>query len=137
MKSESTFSNDVLPEAVPPDIKTDDPCSIRSQKYAIILMSHVADFIRSTGVMGLSENILMVKLDPLRAMSLPNVACSLEPLGRVPSRRGFATDIVRPHRSESLFTKESSKSLLLNVMDVFTDPNCGSLSVSQVVMVSR
>src|SRR3989338_3766447 len=61
MKSERTLSSEVLPDAVPPDISTDEPCSMSIQKYAIIFRSHVPDFIRSTGVIGLSENILIVK----------------------------------------------------------------------------
>src|SRR3989338_4700263 len=127
MKRERTFNNDVLPVAVPPEMSMDEPCSTRNQKYAIILRSHVPYFIMSTGVMGLSENILIVKLLPLRAISLPSVACNLEPSGSVPSSNGLATEIVLPHLSASLFTNVSRTSLFEKLMLVLMDPNCGCL----------
>ena len=59
------FSVEVFPEAVPPQMIMDSPCSTPSQRYAIISGLTVLYFTRSTGVKGLSLNRLMVKVEPL------------------------------------------------------------------------
>ena len=89
--------------------------------------SQVRYLIRSTGVRGLSVNILMVKLLPRLAMSLASVACTLLPSGSVPSSRGWVMDMVLPHLSPSLLAKESSSRESSNLMFVLTDPSRGSL----------
>src|SRR3989344_5861059 len=105
MNNESTFRREVFPVAVPPQTKKLKLCSTRNQKYERSFKSQVPNSIISTGVRGASVNILMVKLLPLLAMSVANVACILDPSGNVPSINGLATEMPFPQRSDNLFTK--------------------------------
>src|SRR3989338_16268 len=90
MNIDRVFRNDVLPVATPPAISMFDPFSTANQRYASMSTDAVLKFIMSAGVNGDSRNFLIEKVGPLVVTSDASDACTLEPLGNVPSSSGSA-----------------------------------------------
>jgi len=108
MNSDTAFSDEVLPEAVPPENKSDLLFSMHSHRYDISSLEKVFHAIRSIGVMGTSLNLRIVNVLPLVVTSLPSVSWIREPSGMVASTMGSAMDMCLPHRWASRITYESS-----------------------------
>ena len=108
MNKDTAFSDEVLPEAVPPEKMSVLLFSMQSHRYAISSVENVFHAIRSIGVMGTSLNLRMVNVLPRVVISLPSVIWIREPSGIVASIIGSAMDICLPQRCASRITNESS-----------------------------
>jgi hypothetical protein len=104
MNIDSALSIVVLPDAVPPHIMADAPCSTASQKYAIISGETVWKRMRSVGVSGSLRKRRMVNVEPRVVISRERLACRRLPSGSVASTRGSATLMCLPERCTSVMT---------------------------------